>query len=81
MAISGLGFLLHVGIIQRKVQQNRYIREIDRKTPLGSSVDVYFSISRDGIPASSIAAQQTTAILPVRSASNPKNPGAAKNNQ
>ncbi len=50
---GGLGFNYpyYVGIIQRKVQQSWYLREVDPGTPTGLEVRVIFSIARDGTPS------------------------------
>jgi protein TonB len=48
---EGFNFPYYVGIIQRKVQQAWYVREVAGNTPVGSQARVTFSIARDGTPS------------------------------
>jgi protein TonB len=47
---EGFNYPYYVGIIQRKVQQNWYLREV-AGAPVGSQARVTFSIARDGTPS------------------------------
>jgi protein TonB len=48
---QGFNYPYYVGIIQRKVREAWYLREVDPGTGAGSQVRVTFSIARDGTPS------------------------------
>ncbi len=47
----GSRFPWYVDLIKRKVSQNWYRATVDKSTPAGASVQIYFRVSRDGQPS------------------------------
>jgi periplasmic protein TonB len=47
----GSRFPWYVDLIKRKVSQNWYRNMVDRNTPAGASVQIYFRVGRDGAPS------------------------------
>ena len=47
----GSRFGWYVEVIKRKVDQNWYRAEVDPRTPRGATAQVYFKVSRQGVPS------------------------------
>jgi protein TonB len=47
----GSRFGWYVEVIKRKVDQNWFRAEVDPRTPRGASTQIYFRVSRQGVPS------------------------------